>query len=69
MKVLLRKRKTDLYYAGADRWTSDLKQAQDFDQVERAVQLHREEQLPDAEVVLRFDDPACDAILPLRTSV
>jgi hypothetical protein len=67
MKVLLRKRKTSLYYVGANQWATDPKQARDFEEVERAIQLHRAEQLPDAEVVLSFDDSLCDAVLPLRT--
>ena len=69
MKVLLRKTKTGLFYAGTQQWTTDLRQARDFNQVEEAIRRFQEEQLTDAEVVLRFDDPACDAILPLRTSV
>ena len=67
MKVLLRETKTRLFYAGTQQWITDAKQAWDFDRVEEAIRLSREEQLTDAEVVLRFDDPACDAVLPLRT--
>ena len=66
MKVLLRETKTRLYYAGTNQWTTDAQQARDFDEVERAIQLRRNEQLTDVEVVLRFDDPFCDAVLSLR---
>jgi len=57
MKVLLRGTKTGLYYVGPNEWTADAKQALDFDEVEKAVQLNRKEQLADMEVVLSFDDP------------
>jgi hypothetical protein len=67
MKVLLRKKKTSLYYLGADQWTTEARQAWDFDQVEEAIRLHREKRLTDVEVVLRFDDPLCDAVLSLPT--
>ena len=65
MKVLLRGTKTGLYYVGPNEWTADAKQALDFDEVEKAVQLNRKEQLADMEVVLSFDDPYCDPVLAL----
>lgn len=68
MKVLLRKSKTSLYYAGGDEWTTDAARAQDFDQVDRAIQHRQCVQLADVEVVLSFDDPLCDLVLPLRRS-
>jgi len=67
MKVLLRKAKTSLYYAGTDQWATDPRQARDFDQVEEAIRLQREEHLMDVEVVLSFDDPLCNCVLPIPT--
>jgi hypothetical protein len=67
MKVLLRNTETSLYYVGANQWTTDSKQARDLEEVERAIQLHRDEHLTDVEVVLNFDDPLCNCVLPLRT--
>ena len=66
MKVLLRKTNTCLYYVGTNQWTADSKLARDFEQVEGAIQLHRAEQLTGVEVVLTYDDPLCDLVLPLR---
>ncbi len=65
MKVLLRKTHGSQYYVVNNQWTSDLMQAKDFDQVDRAIQFRREERLAGVEVVLRFDDPFCDLVLPL----
>ena len=67
MKVLLRKTNNSHYYVGNNQWTVDSKYARDFEQVERAIELHRAEQLTGVEVVLRFDDPLCDLVLPIRT--
>jgi hypothetical protein len=65
MKVLLRKTKDSRYYAGKNEWTADSRDARDFDQVDQAIQFRHEEQLTDVEVVLRYDDPFCDLVLPL----
>jgi hypothetical protein len=65
MKVLLRKISNSHYYVGTNRWTNDPKQARDFDQVDRAIQFHQDEKLTGVEVVLTYDDPFCDLVLPL----
>lgn len=64
MKVLLRKTHTCEYYAGDNRWTAEARDARDYDQVDRAIQVRREEELAGVEVILRFDDPFCDLVLP-----
>ena len=66
MKVLLRNTATRLYYVGNGEWTPDSRQARGFEQVEEAVLCHRAERLTAMEVVLRYDDPQCDLVLPLR---
>ena len=66
MKVLLRKTKTNLYYVGADQWTTETSQARDFVQVEQAIQFHRGERLAGVEVVVSFGDHLADLVLPLR---
>jgi hypothetical protein len=67
MRVLLRQTKTSVYYAGPDQWATDAKQARDFEEVDRAIQVQRQERLANVEIVLRFDDPFCDAVLSLPT--
>lgn len=67
MKVLLRKAKSPLCYAENGQWTADPQQARNFEHVHLAIELYRQERLTGGEVVLSFDDPFCDLILPLRT--
>jgi hypothetical protein len=67
MKVLLRKTNNSHYYVGKNQWTADSRYARDFEEVENAIQCHRDDQLMGVEVVLRFDDPICDLALPIRT--
>ncbi len=66
MRVVLHCTKTRLYYLGASQWTADPKQARDFGQVHDAIQFSREEHLADMEVVLAYDDPLSNLVLPLR---
>ena len=40
--------------------------AHDFETVESAIELARTQRLADMEVVLHYDDPACDLVLPLK---
>jgi hypothetical protein len=65
-KVFWRNRQTGQYYAGSNGWSENISVAHDFETVESAVELARTERLVGMEVVLRYDDPACDLILPLR---
>jgi hypothetical protein len=66
MKVFLRHRETNHYYAGSIGWSGNTSVAHDFETVESAIQLSRAQNLADMEVVLRYEDPACDLVLPLR---
>jgi hypothetical protein len=55
-----------LYYDGRHQWTADADSAFDFDDVNLAIKHGREVRLPELEVVLAYDDPLCDLILPVR---
>lgn len=68
MRVLLRKTNNSHYYAGKNQWTVDPRYARDFEQVETAIQLHRDERLAGVEVVLSFDDPLCELALPIQAA-
>ena len=68
MKVLLRKTNNSHYYVGNNQWTADSRYARDFEEVENAIQCHRDDQLMGVEVVLSYDDPLCDLVLPIRSS-
>ena len=65
-KVFLRNREAGQYYAGSNRWSANSSEAHDFETVESAIELARTQKLTEMEVVLNYDDPACDLVLPLR---
>ena len=65
-QAFLRNRETGQYYAGSNRWSANSSEAHDFETVESAIELARTQRLADMEVVLHYDDPACDLVLPLR---
>lgn len=65
-KVFLRNRETGQYYAASNGWSGNTSVAHEFDSVESAIELARTQRLADMEVVLKYDDPACDLVLPLR---
>jgi hypothetical protein len=64
MRVLLRNIRTGFYYRGGFEWTSDRDQALDLGRTEDALKLAAEFRLRAAEVVLAFDDPMDDVVLP-----
>ena len=66
MRVILRNKKTGLYYAGCDQWIPEASQALDFDEIEHAGQLAFEVGFTELEVVLSYDDPVCQLALPIR---
>ena len=68
MRVLLHSTKTKLFFVAIKQWTADPKQARDFDEVHDAIRFNREEQMTDMEVVLSYDDPGSNVVLPLRNS-
>jgi len=65
-KVFLRNRETGQYYAGSNGWSGNPSVAHEFDTVESAIELARTQRLADMEVVLKYDDPPCDLVLPLK---
>jgi hypothetical protein len=65
-KVLLRNQETGQYYLGSKGWSANAAMAQDFDTVESASNVAWTQRLSGLEVVLRYEDPACDLVLPLR---
>jgi len=65
MKVFLRNRETGQYCAGSNGWSAKSSMAQDFETINSATQFARTQKLTGMEVVLRYDDPACDLVLPL----
>jgi hypothetical protein len=65
MKVLLRHAGMSLYYAGCKHWVGDLDSAMDLGEIERAVELSREEAFTDLEILVSYGEPDCELVLPL----
>jgi hypothetical protein len=65
MKVLLRDAATGHFYAAPDRWETSRSLAFDFVTVEDATHCGRRLQRARMEVVLAYDDPLCDLVLPI----
>ncbi|HVM51324.1 MAG TPA: hypothetical protein VMU04_25060 [Candidatus Acidoferrum sp.] len=65
MKVLLRNTLTNEFYQGPDRWTPDEQQALDVKQTSRAVELVFDAGLEHVEVLLCYEDPRYNIVLPV----
>jgi len=68
MKVLLRNIVTGHYYQGPSHWTPDPEAALDLKQTSKAVQLVFDSHLESVEVVLCYDDPRYNIVLPFDRS-
>lgn len=66
MRVLLRDGRTGQYYAGLQGWVENSIAAADFDKVEDATHFSRNQNLAAMEVVLHYEQPPCDLVLPVR---
>jgi hypothetical protein len=64
-RVLLRSLGSGQYYTSSNAWSGAGSAAHDFETVDNAAQFARAQGLAGMEVVLRFDDPANDLVLPL----
>ena len=67
MSVLLRNARIGLYYAGRKHWVGNPDTAADLKTIERAAELSRDENFEQMEIVVGYEDPACELVLPLRT--
>ena len=65
MKVLLRDSQTGLYYQEPSKWTAEQDAALDLHRMSRAVALAFEAHLENVEVLLSFDDPQFDLVMPI----
>ncbi len=63
MKVLLRNRRTKLFYVGQNLTGGRPEEARDFGNIAKATRFSLREKLPDMEIVLRYD--ACPGEVPL----
>jgi len=68
MKVFLRNTQTGWFYQGPTRWTAEQKAALDLQQVARAVEQIFEAHLENVEILLSYDEPRYDLVLPVPAS-
>jgi hypothetical protein len=68
MKVFLRNTQTGWYYQEPSKWTPAQEEAHDLAQVARAVERIFEAHLENVEILLSYDDPRYDLILPVPPS-
>jgi hypothetical protein len=65
MKVFLRSTQTGRYYQGPSQWASGQDSALDLKQVAQAVELIFAAHLENVEILLCYDDPRYDLVLPV----
>jgi hypothetical protein len=65
MKVFLRHTQTGWFYQGPSQWTPDQKTAMNLEQVARAVSHIFEMHVENVEILLSYDDPRYDLVLPV----
>ena len=68
MKVFLRNTQNGWYYQGPSKWTPKQETAEDLAQVARAVERIFEAHLENVEILLSYDDPRYDLVLPVPPS-
>ena len=65
MKIILKDSLTGLYYSGNQTWCAKVLEAMDFDAFHTAASAALGEKLETVNVVLRYEEPACELMLPL----
>jgi hypothetical protein len=65
MKVFLRDIRSGWYYQGPSEWTPEQDRALDVRQAARAVALAFEAHLWDVEILLCYEDPRYNLVLPI----
>lgn len=68
MKVFIRHTQTGWYYQEPSKWTPDQGAACDLGQVARAVEQIFEAHLENVEILLSYDEPRYDLVLPVPAS-
>jgi hypothetical protein len=65
MKIILRDTLTGLYYGGNQTWCAEASEAMAFDSIQDAASAAQEQNLETVNVVLRYEQPTCELVLPL----
>jgi hypothetical protein len=54
-----------LYYAGRKHWVGNPGSALDLETIERATELSRDESFEEMQILVTYDDPARELVLPV----
>jgi hypothetical protein len=65
MKIILRDSVTGLYCGGSQTWCASVLEAKNFDSFQTAASVALVDKLETVNVVLRYEEPACELVLPL----
>jgi hypothetical protein len=68
MKVFIRNTQTGWYFQEPSKWTPNQGEACDLGQVARAVERIFESHLENVEILLSYDEPRYDLVLPVPPS-
>ncbi len=68
MKVFIRNTNTGWYFQEPSKWTRDQAAATDLGQVARTVERIFEAHLENVEILLSYDEPRYDLVLPVPPS-
>jgi|WetSurMetagenome_2_1015567.scaffolds.fasta_scaffold1126844_1 hypothetical protein len=69
MKIILRDSQTGLYYGGDQSWCAEVSGAINFDSIGAGASVAQEQRLEMVEVVLRYEEPPCELVLPLAQCI
>jgi hypothetical protein len=69
MRVLLREVSTGLFYVGFQQWSYETITARNFATIAEAEQHVAREGLRGMDLVLLYEDPRCEVVLPLPTKL
>lgn len=69
MRILLQHVQSKQYYCPGNLWTGNAYQAFDFRHSRRAIEYVREQGMKDVQLVVKFEDPQWDEIVPLTMLV
>ena len=66
MRVVLKHAEIGLYYAGRKQWVGNSDFALDLQTIERAIEVSHDESFEEMDIVVTYDDPARELVLPFR---
>ena len=65
MKILLQNTQSKLYFCLLDLWTANPQVAYNFRRSQQALEFVRNQNLRDVQLVVKFEDPQWDEIIPM----